>query len=125
MLSYDHTFLPPAPFVEAAVIHPLHTERRRQVRMQLDTGADVCVLSETLIKALNLEPNREIVVEGYDGIAHRVETYLVIIEVEGYRLEGIEVIASPIKDHLLGRNVLNHFTITLKGKDLSFEIADP
>jgi hypothetical protein len=54
-----------------------------------------------------------------------VETYLVIIEVEGYRLEGIEVIASPIKDHLLGRNVLNHFTITLKGKDLSFEIADP
>ncbi len=93
--------------------------------MQLDTGADVCVLSETLIKALNLEPNREIVVEGYDGIAHRVETYLVIIEVEGYRLEGIEVIASPIKDHLLGRNVLNHFTITLKGKDLSFEIADP
>jgi hypothetical protein len=44
---------------------------------------------------------------------------------EGYTLQDIEVTASPRRDVLLGRDVLNHFILTLNGKDLTFDLKDP
>jgi hypothetical protein len=37
----------------------------------------------------------------------------------------VEIAASPRQDVLLGRDVLNHFILTLNGKDLTFELRDP
>jgi hypothetical protein len=51
--------------------------------------------------------------------------YLVALRVEGYTLQRVRAIAVPDPMFVLGRNVLNHFTITLRGKDQTFDIADP
>jgi len=37
----------------------------------------------------------------------------------------LEVVSAPRSDVLLGRDVLNQFNISLRGKDLTFEIEDP
>jgi hypothetical protein len=37
----------------------------------------------------------------------------------------VEVVAAPIPYAILGRDVLNHFILTLNGKGLTFELQDP
>jgi hypothetical protein len=51
--------------------------------------------------------------------------YYVALEVTGYHISMVEGTTSPRRDVLLGRDVLNHFTLTLNGKDLTFELQDP
>jgi hypothetical protein len=36
-----------------------------------------------------------------------------------------EVVAAPMPYAILGRDVLNHFILTLNGKDLTFALQDP
>lgn len=86
MYHYDPTFSPPAPSINLILHHPADPARAMPSRGKLDTGADLCVISQRLVTELQL---------------------LLVDEIA------------------LGRNALNHFTITLKGKDLTFELRDP
>jgi hypothetical protein len=52
-------------------------------------------------------------------------TYSVTFEVEEYVVQDVEVAASPRRDILLGRDVLNRFILTLDGKSLTFDLKDP
>ncbi len=43
----------------------------------------------------------------------------------GLLIPILETVSAPRHDVLLGRDVLNQFDITLKGKNLTFEMVDP
>jgi predicted aspartyl protease len=124
VLRYETQVTPPAPFVKMQVINPL-TGERSHLPGKLDTGAAITVIPRDIVPALHLEQMGDVLCQGYDGVETPRPLYYVAIEVTGYHIPMVEVTASPRQDVLLGRDVLNHFILTLNGKDLTFELQDP
>jgi hypothetical protein len=62
---------------------------------------------------------------GYDGTGSSRPIYSVSLDVMGLLIPILETVSAPRHDVLLGRDVLNQFDITLKGKNLTFEMVDP
>jgi len=124
MHRYETHVRPPAPFLEIQVIHPV-TGITHQWPAKLDTGAALTILPEKVVDALVLSPKSEAIIYGYDGIAAIRPLYYVNLKVAGHSLSSVRVSSSKRSDVLLGRDVLNHFVLTLNGKDLTFQLEDP
>jgi hypothetical protein len=92
---------------------------------KIDSGAAMSVLPQTAVADLALEPTGDVLASGYDRAVALLPTSSITFEVEGYTIQDVEVTASPRKDVLLGRDVLNHFILTLDGKNLAFDLRDP
>jgi hypothetical protein len=125
MFPYDPDFSPPAPVLEITVHHPKTTDLKTGVRAQLDPGSDISVLPESAAHAIGLQRDGELEVEGYDGIVACVQLCVVTLEIAGEVLPPMSVVVMPRSLAILGRGVLNHFILTLNGKDLTFELQDP
>jgi hypothetical protein len=125
MFSYDSDFSPPAPVLEITVHHPKTAGLETGVRAQLDPGSDISVLPESAADAIGLQRDGELEVEGYDGLMACVPLCVVTLEIAGEVLPPMSVVVMPRSLAILGRDVLNHFTLTLNGKDLTFELQDP
>lgn len=83
------------------------------------------VIPRDIVTALHLEQMGDVLCQGYDGVETPRPLYYVALEVIDYHIPMVEVTVSPRQDVLLGRDVLNHFILTLDGKDLTFELQDP
>ncbi len=123
--AYDTSAQPPAPFIEFEVVSPQDSAQRHLVQGLLDTGAEVSVLPVEILTALRIPRASSMSVESWDGSPTLVATYIVTLGIANARLDSIEVVAAPMPYAILGRDVLNHFIITLNGKDLTFELRDP
>jgi len=122
---YDSTFSPPAPVLEIVVGHPQATHIETHVRAQLDPGSDVTVLPEAVARAIGLQRAGDLEAEGYDGVVTRWPLCVATLTVAGVPLPPMSVVVMPRSLAILGRDVLNHFIVTLNGKDLTFELQDP
>jgi len=123
--AYDTSAQPPAPFVEFEVVSTQDPTQRRPGQGLLDTGAEVSVLPVEILTALQIPKASNMSVESWDGSPTLVTTYIVTLGIADARLDSIEVVAAPMPYAILGRDVLNHFILTLNGKDLIFELQDP
>ncbi|MFQ5488385.1 MAG: retroviral-like aspartic protease family protein [Gammaproteobacteria bacterium] len=92
---------------------------------KIDSGAAMSVLPQTAVDELALEPMGDVLASGYDRQVTLLPTYSVAFDVEDYTFQDVEVTVSPRQDVLLGRDILNHFILTLNGKDLAFDLTDP
>jgi predicted aspartyl protease len=124
VFRYDTQVMPPAPLIKTQVINLL-TGETSYLPGKLDTGAAMTVIPKDIVSALHLEQMGDVLCQGYDGVETLRPLYYVALEVTGYHFPIVEVMASPRRDVLLGRDVLNHFILTLNGKDLTFELQDP
>jgi hypothetical protein len=125
MFHYDPDFSPPAPMLEITVHHPKTAGLETEVRAQLDPGSDISVLPKSAADAIGLQRDGELEVEGYDGLVTCVPLCIVTLEIAGEVLPPMSVVVMPRSLAILGRDVLNHFILTLNGKDLTFELQDP
>jgi hypothetical protein len=125
MFQYNPDFSPPAPVLEITVHHPKTAGLKTEVRAQLDPGSDISVLPESAAHAIRLQHDGELEVEGYDGLVAHVPLCVVKLEVAGEMSPPMSVVVMPRSLAILGRDVLNHFTLTLNGRDLSFKLEDP
>jgi predicted aspartyl protease len=123
--AYDTSAQPPAPFIEFEVVSPQDSTQRRPAQGLLDTGAEVSVLPTEILVTLQIPKASNMSVESWDGSPTLVTTYIVTLGIADARLDSIEVVAAPMPYAILGRDVLNHFILTLNGKELSFELKDP
>jgi predicted aspartyl protease len=125
-MKYNDTILdPPGPVVSVKITPVNHSTPVRIRLAELDTGADISVIPEFLINELHLAEKRPVLMLGYDGAPARRASYQVDLEILGYTLRAVRVVAAPRATILLGRDVLKHFIITLDGKAQTFEMVDP
>ncbi|MBI4674289.1 MAG: retroviral-like aspartic protease family protein [Chloroflexi bacterium] len=124
MYHFDNTSKPPAPYLEVFVRHP-QTRAEFKVAAKLDTGASKSAIPAAIAVALNLETMGKLMVQGFNQVSDKYPVHYVELEVADLKLPMFPVIALPRKDILLGRDILNHFIITLDGKALTFDIRDP
>ncbi|MBI3762680.1 MAG: hypothetical protein HY260_12590 [Chloroflexi bacterium] len=124
MPDYDPSFRPPAPVVPVEVRNPV-TGASIRVRAQIDTGTSTSVLSLAAVADLDLASSGTMQAANFDGTLYRLSTYLVTLLLEGYVVLGAEIAAGTRNDLLLGRDILQHFVLTLNGKAETFELVDP
>ena len=126
MPAYDSIlFDPPAPLAAVDIRDPSSGNVVSGVPMLIDSGSDLTLIPEQSITELNIELDLTIGYEltGFDGhmsMAKSVQLDLVFL---GRTFKGrFVVIDSEIG--ILGRNVLNHFSLVLDGPALSWEQSD-
>ena len=71
---------------------------------------------------LGLISHSDIWGRGYDGTQTRRPIYFARFILDGHQIATVECAAAERETVLVGRNVLNHFLITLDGKNLRFEL---
>lgn len=125
-MNYNSSLLrPPGPVVNIVVRPMRRFSPLKTLPAELDTGADITVIPESLAVELQLKPKEPVLMLGYDENRVKRPTYRVDLEINEYVLHAIRVVAAPRDTILLGRDVLNHFVITLDGKAQTFEMVDP
>jgi hypothetical protein len=123
MWRYDRNIEPPAPFLDIWIHRPEHDDTSQRVRAKLDTGADVSAIPVFLPEALQLQPESQVLVEGYDLQQVWLNSYHVSLIVARVRFSRVEVILFPEEYVLLGRDVLNRLYAHLNGPDLTFDLS--
>ncbi|MEM7125024.1 MAG: retroviral-like aspartic protease family protein [Chloroflexota bacterium] len=117
--SYNHDYVPPAPFVEATIC----SQRQEKVYAFLDSGADVTMLPEQILHDIHAPHIRTRTLRGVTGHPAKVDTYLVEVQIGEYSIPGIQAVASRKTEAIIGCDVLQHLIVTLDGISSLCEIS--
>ena len=125
MPGYDATqFQPPAPVAFVTLRNPQTGKTLADVTMLLDTGADVTLLSRSIIDALTISvvPDQRYELVGFDGSTSfsplvRLDLFFLRRRFRGQFL----LIEQPWG--ILGRNILNQLPLVFDGPRLMWDIV--
>lgn len=121
---YDaNNFNPPAPVLEVSLSSPISQAEVIKIPAVLDSGADMTVIPQNIAQQLQLKYVDEISAVGYDGIAKKTFVYSIKIIFENIGDFIIRVITSDSGHMLVGRDILNKWSVFLKGRNKIFEIT--
>jgi predicted aspartyl protease len=122
MWPYDSDWnSPPAPVLDIEFERP-SDKIKDKIEAKLDTGASMSTIPNRVIEKLGLMPQSTVEVSGFEGPPEERETYFVNMIIEDLFYDIVEVIKTSRDYALLGRDVLNNFTVVLKGKEKRFDI---
>ncbi len=119
--QYDVRYSPPAPAISIRIVHP-RTGNSLTVGAKLDTGASRTVLPLSVIRHLGLMAEGYRSAMSFDRRLTKLPLFKTTVEVADTSLENLRVFAINRPDALLGRDILNQFDITLRGKAQVFEM---
>jgi len=123
---YDRdNFNPPAPVLEISLTVPNSLFSKNYIKSiaLLDTGADITATPQWIVEQLQLKYVDEILASGYDGPPKKVFVYSVKIIFDNLEDFVIRTIPTDKKYVMIGRNILNKWSLLLKGRDNIFEIS--
>jgi predicted aspartyl protease len=121
MVKYDESFNPPAPVGEIVLQNISTGEKIGKIQVLLDTGADVSLLPIQAIENLNIEPSGEQVnLVGFDESQSFSNAYKLQIIFLGRRISG-EFCAIDDEIGIIGRDVLNEFSLIFDGVNLEWK----
>lgn len=116
---YDRTRSPAAPVLPVR-FGPPGAPASAAAAALVDSGAELSVVPERLARSLRLPVIGEVTVQGVAG-ARRARIYRAELEVNGV---GLSIEVAGVGTHtLLGRDVLNRWTLILRGPEGELEIA--
>lgn len=119
-VPYDDRRDPPAPVLPIRIGLP-RGDRALLLRALVDTGADATIIPEDVARGLRLPVVSFVRVRGIGLAPLDAAVYGAEIEAAGVR-RLIDVVGLG-RETLLGRNVLNDWTITLRGPEKVMEIS--
>jgi hypothetical protein len=121
--AYNKQVTPPAPFVHVSIRPPHEGPAGVVVPAQIDPAADLSVIPGRLVEELQLVPLDFVSVLGFGGNSSTLPTFLVELQIRDLGPVTAKVLASHDEPYvLLGRDVLNRFTVVLDGPNLVLEI---
>ena len=125
---YDKNYFnPPAPALEVSLSTPDPTIHNQNVKLLglLDSGADMTVIPGWIVQQLQLRYVDEVLAGGYNEAPKRTFVYSVKILLANLGDYTMKVIASEKDQHvLIGRDILNKWSLFLKGRDEIFEVLN-
>lgn len=124
--SYDkNNFDPPAPVLEVSLTRPGPVSYGQMVRSPalLDSGADMTVIPRWIAQQLQLKYVDEVCAYGYDGVPKETFVYSVKITFDNLGDFIIRTIVSDSEHIFIGRDILNKWSLFLKGPSKIFEIS--
>ena len=120
---YDQrNFNPPAPVMEVSLSVPSIQSAVLKSPALLDSGADITVIPEQIIQQLQLRYVDEVTASGYDGIPRQTFIYSVKLIFDDLGDFIVRAIASNNDHVLVGRDILNKWSLLLEGRKKTFEI---
>jgi len=124
VFHYDTSkFNPPAPVLEVSLSCPISQEGIIKIPALLDSGADMTVIPQNIAQQLQLRYVDEVSVAGYNGIIKTVFVYSAKIIFDNLGDFIIRVITSDSDHVFIGRDILNKWSVFLKGPKKIFEIS--
>ena len=123
MTPYDeNSFSPPAPVALVIIRVPNSAPSIADVPMLIDSGADVTLIPNAPVEFLRIAADTEDVyqLQGFDGSISESQAVRADLVFGRRTFKGrFLVVDRPYG--ILGRDVLNHLTITLDGPNLAWE----
>ncbi len=124
-MKYDESFEPPAPIAKIAARNIETGERARDISVLLDTGSDVSLLPKSMLGSLGISPlpNESYRLQGFDGSQTSAEVFYLQVVFLGNRFTGKYCVIDD-EIGILGRDVLNEFSILFDGKNLEWKAQE-
>jgi len=115
--EYDHrAHDPPMPVLDIGVSPPALEAPLVTIEAIVDTGADATLLPRDVLEHIGANCVDRAYLRSITGQRQPVDLYLVTIHLGQRRVGGIRAVALPPGDAaILGRDVLNHLDIALRG----------
>ena len=119
---YNEDLEPPAPYCDVLVSNP-NLSRQVNLPTLLDTGCDISIIPLDSANELELEVKGTGALEGVTGDVADLPTFEVYLSVNQSTREKLEVMGWHESFAIMGRDVLNHYHITLDGPNLTLTIT--
>ncbi|HRW08859.1 MAG TPA: hypothetical protein P5121_27335 [Caldilineaceae bacterium] len=115
--TYHNGYTPSAPVVDIEILSPQNPNVSVTVQSALvDSGSDTTLLPINLLKQIHARVIETVNLVDIHGISTRADLYRVVIKIGPHTLRAASAVARTIgSEVIVGRNVLNHLTITLDG----------
>lgn len=121
MHPYNDLFDPQAPALNIRLQDPT-SGPSKEVLAQIDTGSDITVLPGYARFELKLKGNGSAMAVGLQGVPTEHKLYGVLVQAPKKEMLYVEAITWDGEHVLLGRDILNQWTIVLDGPALSMTI---
>ena len=119
---YSTAFEPPAPVVPLVVRAPGGADWV-SVDAKIDTGADICTLPRHVARRLDLPAVRVARAAGFTGVPVEVIVYAADVDLDGTRIDAVDVLVTERPYALLGRNLLRRAVLHLHGPGERLELS--
>lgn len=121
--DYNSQYLPPAPFAELTVHHENGQKDPITLPAQIDTGADATMLPISVLKQAEALFESTRVAYDFSGQRHLTNLYAVPVTFAGQDFYLSVIAQENVSEAIVGRDILNHFVVTLNGLAHVTEIA--
>lgn len=119
---YFHDYDPAIPVVEVA-ISVLQEQAAISLVSLLDSGADATSIPLHALREIGALPAESRWLRGVTGERHRVELYEVYLQLGVYGQYLLVVGDTFGREAIVGRDILNHYVVTLDGPASVVEIT--
>jgi predicted aspartyl protease len=122
---YSQSYSPPMPVVEIELGVPGRSRVETRLMALVDSGADGTLVPLNVLEEIGARQVGEARIRGILETSYPVAVYLVNVRIGPHLVRAVRAVAAPEgTEAMLGRNVLNHLTITLNGPASMTEIAE-
>ena len=123
--EYDPSYEPLMPVATVTLIHPNQSNNLIEVTALVDSGADGTLLPIAILNQINAPLIGDGYMRGVLGTSEPVDICLVQMQIGPHYVGGIRAAGMPDGSEaiIVGRDVLNHFVVTLNGLASMVEIT--
>ena len=118
---YSNALNPPGLIVPVTILD-FEGRKSNNIRAEIDTGAGITSIPNSLVKSLNLKPFGSVEARGPFDDYKVLYTYLISFKFEDGRIFDTKAIKSRREYTLIGRDIINQLKIIADGPNNYFEI---
>ena len=122
--EYDNDYNPAMPVVDIEIGRAMDAASLA-LKAVVDSGADATIIPVHSLREIHARRSRKMWMSGITGGRVLVDLYQVSLQLGPFAQMLLEVVASTQNDEVIvGRDVLNHLTVTLNGPAHSVEVFE-